>query len=678
MTWTFGEFHLDPDRFQLTRRGAAVRVEPQVLALLIHLVRNRDRMVPKDEIAAEVWRGHPVSDASISSRIRSARQAVADDGARQEVIRTVHGRGFRFVAEVAPPAPAAPARPAAPGPARRLVAWAGAGPEAGGGAASLALGGPAAPGAGTGPGRGSGRGAGAGAAAGEETGPGAGSGAGAGAGSGAGAGRGPGTRTGSGAGSGTGSGTASGTASGTGSETGPGTGSGASIGTARGAWPGIRDPQAVPDGGAGRAMSSWAEAALPDGPGAAFGPGAGPGPEALPWGGRPSIAVLPFQPLGASPELSVLGEAIPHEIIEALSRLRWLAVIARGSTFRFGRAGADLDLVATALSARYVLTGVVEGRGSGLAVTLELTEARSRQILWADRLEAPRRGVDLLRSRIVAHLVAALETRIPFHEASVAELHGPEGLDAWSHYHVGLRHLYRFTAGDTALARTAFERAVAGDPGFARAHAGLSFTSFLTAFLRLGPDTPAATVAARRHAERALELDPMDPFANFTMGRSFWLTGEPETAAEWLSRAITLNPNYAQGFYASGFTAMLSGDAGATLAAIDTALRLSPLDPLLYGVHGVRAQMLLQQEEYEAAAHWGDRAATLPGAHYLIAMIALVANGLAGHTAQAARWRQEVRRRKPDATAADYFAAFPTRHAPSRAAIAAELRRHGF
>ncbi len=395
-------------------------------------------------------------------------------------------------------------------------------------------------------------------------------------------------------------------------------------------------------------------------------------------GGRPSIAVLPFQQLGMLPELAILGDAIPHEIIEALSRLRWLAVIARGSSFRFRQVAADLDLVSTALTARYVLSGIIESPDRTIAVTLELTDTSSREILWADRLVAPVDEIGDLRTRIVVHLVSALEAHIPFNEARIARLSDPAGLDAWANYHVGLGHLYRFTAADTALAQVCFERAVRADPQFARAHAGLSFTSFLDAFLRLTPDPVLAARNARRHAERGLELDALDPFANFTMGRSFWLTDEPEVAADWLARATALNPNYAQGFYASAFTAMLTGSAPATFAALDTSLHLSPLDPLLYGIHGVRAQMLIQQEDYEAAARWADRAATTPGAHYLIAMIALSANGLAGRHEQAARWRQKVRRLKPDATAADYFAAFPTRDTASRARIATELRRHGF
>lgn len=100
MAWVFGSFRLDPQRFQLCRDNVPVAAEPQVLALLIQLVTHRTRMVTKEEIAQHVWQGRIVSDASISNCIRSARRAVGDDGQAQATIRTVHGRGFRFVADV--------------------------------------------------------------------------------------------------------------------------------------------------------------------------------------------------------------------------------------------------------------------------------------------------------------------------------------------------------------------------------------------------------------------------------------------------------------------------------------------------------------------------------------------------------------------------------------------------
>jgi TolB-like protein len=516
MAWLFGDHRLDPDLFELAHKGDVVHAEPQVLALIIHLVRNRGRMVSKDEIARTVWPGRVASDASIASRIRSARQALGDDGGAQAVIRTIHGKGFRFVADVKETSPAEPVQPL-----------------------SLA-----------------------------------------------------------------------------------------------------RDNDAD--------LS------------------------------RPSVAVLPFRPLGASPEVTILAEAIPHEIIQGLSRLRWLAVIARGSSFRFREGHGGLDLVGTALGAGYVMTGVIESLAGTVAVVIELADASRGEVIWGDRLTAPMDGIEDLRQRVVSHVVTALDMHVPQNEVRLASQTGSDRLDAWKTFHLGLTQLYRFTPEANQVAKGHFSRAVELDPRFARAHAGLSFTRFIDAFLHLGPDDREAATAARRHAERGMELDPIDPFTHYTMGRSYWLTDQPEIAEGWFERAIDLNPNYAQGFYASAFTALMTGDIDKVDTGLDAALRLSPLDPLLYGIHGVRAQALIQVGDTRAAARLADRAASTPGAHYLISMVAAVANGLDGRYQQASRWRQDARRRKPDASADQYFAAFPIRNEEARRRIAEELKRQGF
>lgn len=510
MPWTFGAYRLDPDRYELTRDGVPVRVEPQVFAAILHLLRHRDRLVTKDELAEAVWPGADASDASIASRIKSARAALGDDGSRQEVIRTLHGLGFRFVAPV----------------------------------------------------------------------------------------------------------------------------------TELAATPGS--------------------------------------PVARPPLGRPSIAVLPLRILGADAGLVILAEAIPHEIILALSRLRWLAVTARGSSFRFRQAEPDFDLVTSSLGVRYVVSGVMEASGRSVSVTVEVTDCENAEVIWADRITVPVDAIAELRTMIVTRIIAALEVRVPDNEARQAELRGSAAFDAWASFHIGLRHLYRFTATDNAIAKGHFERASALDPGFARAEAGLSFTSFIEAFLRIVPDVSAAAAAARRHAERGLELDAMDPFVNFTMGRVHWLTDDAATARHWLTRATTINPNYAQGFYASGFTSMLMGDAAATETAIEAALDLSPIDPLLYGMYGVRAQMLLQQQDFAAAARWANKAAMAPGAHHLIALIAVAACGLAGEDQQARRWSLAARAKRQDVSAGDYSRAFPIHNSDARLRVETELRRFGF
>jgi hypothetical protein len=123
---------------------------------------------------------------------------------------------------------------------------------------------------------------------------------------------------------------------------------------------------------------------------------------------------------------------------------------------------------------------------------------------------------------------------------------------------------------------------------------------------------------------------------------------------------------------------MLLGDGTACESAISAALELSPIDPLLYGMYGVRAQMLMQKEDFAAAAHWADKAAATPGAHHLIALIAAAANSLAGHEEQATRWARLAWSKRPDATALDYSHAFPIRNSVMRAKIESVLRKRGF
>ena len=112
MIYAFGDCELDDQRFELRRAGEACHLEPQVLGVLLHLIRHRDRVVPKTELLDEVWGNRFVTDSALTSRLKTARRAIGDTGREQRVIRTVHGRGYRFVAPVEqrttvapPPAP---------------------------------------------------------------------------------------------------------------------------------------------------------------------------------------------------------------------------------------------------------------------------------------------------------------------------------------------------------------------------------------------------------------------------------------------------------------------------------------------------------------------------------------------------------------------------------------------
>ncbi len=518
MTYRFGGFELDPARVELRAGGKPCPIEPQVFALLAFLVENRERLVSRDELFEKVWDGRVVSDSALDSRVKSARKALGDDGKTQRFIRTIHGQGFRFVAEV-------------------------------------------------------------------------------------------------------------------------------------------HEATTV----------SLLEGTQPLAPAMA-----------LDSSSRPSIAVLRFRPVGHADAAATIADALPHDLITELARLRWLFVTARGSSFRLQAADPDIAEVGRLLAVRYVLAGTLEVSDHQLAVTARLCDTRDGGVVWAERYTGSIDDVHAVRAEIRSKILTALEIQIPLHEAAQARLTVTDNLDAWSAYHLGLQHMYRFNRGDNTQAATLFGRAVAQDPDFARAHAGLSFVHFQNAFMRQTDDIRGEIALARECAQRGLDLDPLDPFVNFTMGRSFWLEGDLDSGLAWLERATALSPNYAQGIYARGWTEALAGSGREGREHVDLAMRLSPLDPLYYAMLGTRAFTHLGGDEDAEAANWAERAARSPGAHVLIAMIAAAAQALAGNESRARAWAANVRERNPQLSREDFFRAFPMKPEAMRSRVSAALERLGF
>jgi TolB-like protein len=393
---------------------------------------------------------------------------------------------------------------------------------------------------------------------------------------------------------------------------------------------------------------------------------------------RPTIAVLPFRLIGAPGVYGAIADALPHELITELSRLRWLFVTARGSSFRLRGSDADIGEIGRLLDVRYCLSGTVEIAGARLAVTVELIDTRDGGVVWAERFAGSIDDVHQIRGDIRSQILTALEIQIPLHEAALARLTVTEQLDAWSSYHLGLQHMYRFNRKDNAAATTLFQQATRLDPNFARAHAGLSFVHFQTAFMRYSDDLAGEIALARRFALRGLELDPIDPFVNFTMGRTFWLEGDLESSLAWLERATSISPNCAQGIYARAWTESLAGRGLDGRRHVDLAMRLSPLDPLYYAMLATRAFTHMVMGEDAEAARWAERAARSPGAHVLIALIAVAAHALGDDEMRAASWAANVRSRNPTLTRADFFRAFPMMSEATKARVTSALARFRF
>ena len=253
-----------------------------------------------------------------------------------------------------------------------------------------------------------------------------------------------------------------------------------------------------------------------------------------------------------------------------------------------------------------------------------------------------------MRADIRSRILAALEMQIPLHEAALARLTVTENLDAWSAYHLGLQHMYRFNRTDNAAAARAVRAGGRPGPGL-RARARGAVVRALPDRVPAPHGRPRAARSdlARRFAERGLELDPLDPFVNFTMGRTYWLEGDleavsPGSSARRRSARTTRRASMRAPGPRRSPAAGLEGREH-----VDLAMRLSPLDPLHYAMLGTRAFAHMARGEDAQAADWAERAARSPGAHVLIAMIAAAAHALAATMARAASWAANVRARNP-------------------------------
>lgn len=367
--------------------------------------------------------------------------------------------------------------------------------------------------------------------------------------------------------------------------------------------------------------------------------------------GPPTIAVLPFRmPVEAGPA-TLLGDAIAAEVAVHLSRLRWLRVIARESSFRFRGATVDLGALQRVLGADYAVTGEMWRETPGRwSAQVELSDTRTQSVLWTDRISAEAGDVAAFREAVAAAVLAELEIRVPLNEATRAQGKPFEMLDAWEAFHLGLRQVYRFTREGNAEAAALFERATILDPHFAPAFAARSFTSVQDVTMGYAADRTRAAEDVRRFAERGFEIDPLDPATNFAMGRSHLVARRPDDCIDWMEQAIALNPSYAKAHYSRGFAQLMSPRADDATPSLSASMQLSPLDPLMgpmlthLGIAQVAAGNLAKGAELTA------RGARRAPNHSLLAMIAAATAMLTDDTVAAAYWRDAALSRRPDAS----------------------------
>ncbi len=455
MPYHFEDFALDGDRRELRRGDELIPVEPQVFDLLQYLIRNRERVVSKDDLVDAVWQGRIVSDATLASRVNAARNALRDSGEEQRLIRTILRRGFRFV------------------------------------------------------------------------------------------------------------------------------------GTAR------EDVEAA------EAEATTAPAGQPK--------------HGLGLPARPSIAVLPFVNMSGDPDQDYFADGMVEDIITGLSRIRWLFVIARNSSFTYKGRAVDVKQVGQELGVRYVLEGSVRKVGSRVRITGQLIDAEDGSHLWAERYDRELTDVFALQDEITVAVVAAIEPNLRRAEIERVRRKRPDSLDAYDLLLRALPDVYTFMPQGAAKGLPQLDQALAIEPSYALAH-GFAAWAHQSLFVRGGMQ-PENHDKAIRHAHAAIEHGSGDAMAlalaGFTIGI---VEHDRRLADEAFAQALTLSASCAFVYAFGCVSVAYGGDAARAIDWGEQALRLNPLDAMSCVPQGIIGFGNFLSSRHEQAIAAGRRAVEMnPG-----------------------------------------------------------------
>jgi TolB-like protein len=317
---------------------------------------------------------------------------------------------------------------------------------------------------------------------------------------------------------------------------------------------------------------------------------------------KPSIAVLPFENLSDDPEQEYFADGMVEEIITALSRTRWLFVIARNSSFAYKGRNVDVKQVGRELGVRYVLEGSVRKAANRVRITGQLIDARSGVHIWAERFDGALEDIFDLQDQVTANVVGAIAPKLEQAEIDRIKMKPTESLQAYDCYLRGLAGLHQWSRAGNDEALKHLYRAIELDPGFAAAY-GIAARVYVQRNSGGWIDDPDGEFAeAERLARRAVDLGPDDAIA--LSGAGFALADmceDPRGGAACVDKALALNPSLASAWLYSAWIRASMGEAPVALEHIARARRLSPHDPQSFSTHAAESLAYFIAGQYTEA-----------------------------------------------------------------------------
>jgi TolB-like protein/class 3 adenylate cyclase len=299
----------------------------------------------------------------------------------------------------------------------------------------------------------------------------------------------------------------------------------------------------------------------------------------LPLPDKPSIAVLPFANMSGDPEQEYFADGMVEEIITALSRVRWLFVIARNSSFTYKGQAIDVKQVGRELGVRYVLEGSVRKAGPQVRITSQLIDAVTGTHLWADRFDGLLEDVFELQDRVAVSVAGVIEPALQAAEARRSAGRPTNDLTAYDLYLRALPNFASVTKDGIREALDLLEQAITRDPLYAPS---LALAAMCAQQLHLGSwaDSPDITRdQGVDYARRALRASVDDPFVLASAAMALGYFGEDiEASLALMDRSLAANPGFAYGWFWSGVLRLIYGQPDTVIEHVERSLRLNPRD----------------------------------------------------------------------------------------------------
>jgi adenylate cyclase len=324
---------------------------------------------------------------------------------------------------------------------------------------------------------------------------------------------------------------------------------------------------------------------------------------------KPSIAVLPFQNMSGDPEQEYFADGMVEEITTALSRFKWLFVIARNSSFTFKGKAVNVKEVGRRLGVRYVLEGSVRKASGKVRITGQLVDAVTGAHIWADRFERDMADVFALQDEVTVAVVSAIQPKLFQTEIAMATRRRPENLTAYDLFLRAMQQFYLSTREGLAEATRLAHRALELDPQFGLVTALAGVCHMQRVLYGYAVDPQFDRKEAVRLLRLALSIDDGDP-DTIAMAAiiSAYMVGDCEREIEMANRAVALNPNSFLAWSSRGHVFRIAGLPEEAIRSFERAIRTSPVDPRLHLMFVGMGMAFIELRRFDEAIVAGKKA----------------------------------------------------------------------